>query len=88
MEFTQVKQKQSAIAEFSEHPLSSLFFEYVNILKQHHFLKEAEDLLAITKEYYLPENRNIITKIIIEMQKAAVSNEKNKFEQLLEQLQS
>ncbi|WPY01738.1 hypothetical protein Trichorick_01656 (plasmid) [Candidatus Trichorickettsia mobilis] len=88
MEFTQVKQKQSAIAEFSEHPLSSLFFEYINILKQHHFLKEAEDLLAITKEYYLPENRNIITKIIIEMQRAAVSDKKNKFEQLLEQLQN
>ena len=88
MEFTQVKPKQSAIAEFSEHPLSSLFFEYINILKQHHFLKEAEDLLAITKEYYLPENRNIITKIIIEMQRAVVSDEKNKFKQLLEQLQS
>lgn len=88
MEFTQVNQKQNAIADFSEHPLSSLFFEYINILKQHHFLKEAEDLLAVAKEYYLPENRNIITKIIIEMQKATVSNEKNKFEQLLEQLQS
>ena len=48
MEFTQINQKQSAIANFSEHPLSSLFFEYINILKQHHFLKEAVDLLAIT----------------------------------------
>ena len=46
--------------DFSEHPLSSLFFEYVNILKQHHFLKEAEDLVAVAKEYHLPENRNII----------------------------
>jgi hypothetical protein len=88
MEFTQINQKQSAIADFSDHPLSSLFFEYINILKQHHFLKEAEDLLAVAKEYHLPENRNIITKIIIEMQKAAVSDEKNKFKQLLEQLQS
>ena len=73
---------------FFEHPLSSLFFEYIDILKQYHFLKEAENLLAISKEYYLLENRNIITKIIIEMQKAAVSDEKNKFEQLLQQLQN
>ena len=73
--------------DFSEHPLSSLFFEYVNILKQHNFFKEAEDLIAISKQHYLPENRAIITKIIIEMQRAAVSDEKNKFEQLLQQFQ-
>jgi hypothetical protein len=69
-------------------PLASLFFEYVDILKSHNFHKEAEDLLKISEQYYLPENNKIITKIIIEMQKAAVSNEKNKFEQLLEQLQN
>ena len=73
---------------FSEHPLAPLFFEYIDILKSHNFHKEAEDLLKITKQHYLPENRNIITKIIIEMQKAAVSYEKNKFEQLLGQLQN
>jgi len=73
---------------FSEHPLASLFFEYIDILKSHNFHKEAEDLLKITKQHYLPENRNIITKIIIEMQKAAVSYEKNKFEHLLGQLQN
>lgn len=74
--------------DFSEHPLSPLFFEYIDILKQHHFLKEAEDLLAISKQYYLPENRNILTKIIIEMQRAVVSDETNKFQQLLRQLQN
>jgi len=68
--------------DFSEHPLSSLFFEYINVLKQHHFTKEAEDLQEVAKEYYLPENRNIITKIIIEMQKASVSCETSKFKQL------
>ena len=73
---------------FLEHPLAPLFFEYIDILKSHNFHKEAEDLLKITKQHYLPENRNIITKIIIEMQKAAVSDEKNKFEQLLGQLQN
>jgi hypothetical protein len=73
---------------FSEHPLAPLFFEYIDILKSHNFHKEAEDLLKITKQHYLPENRNIITKIIIEMQKAAVSDEKNKFEHLLGQLQN
>jgi len=74
--------------DFSEHPLSSLFFEFVDMLKRDHFHKEVEDLLAVAKEYYLPENRNIITKIIIEMQRAAVSDETNKFKQLLEQLQN
>ena len=74
--------------DFSEHPLASLFFEYVDILKSHNFHKEAEDLLKIAKQHYLPENRNIITKIIIEMQKAAVSDETNKFQQLLRQLQN
>ena len=72
--------------DFLEHPLSSLFFEYINILKQRHFYKEAEDLLAIAKQHYLPENRNIITKIIIEMQKAVISDETHNFYQLLRQL--
>jgi len=72
--------------DFSDHPLAPLFFEYVNVLKSHHFHKEAEDLLAISERYYLPENRNIITKIIIEMQKASISDETNKFNQYLRQL--
>jgi len=74
--------------DFSEHPLAPLFFKYVDMLKRDHFHKEVEDLLAVAKEYYLPENRNIITKIIIEMQRAAVSDETNKFHQLLRQLQN
>lgn len=82
------KQYQKDYDDFSENPLASLFFEYVDILKAHHFLKEAEDLLAVAKQHYLPENRNIITKVIVEMQKVAVSDETNKFEQLLRQLQN
>ena len=85
MEFAQPN--QNTITEFSEHPLSPLFFEYISVLKRHHFLKEAEDLLAISREYYLPENRNIITKIIVKMQEAASFNETNKFQQYLRQLQ-
>lgn len=80
------KQYQQDYNGFSEHPLASLFFEYVNILKSHNFHKEAEDLLKISEQYYLPEYRNIITKIIIEMQKTTVYDETNKFEQLLRQL--
>ena len=80
------KQYHKDYNDFSEYPLASLFFEYVNVLKSHNFHKEAEDLLAVSKQYYLPENRNIITKIIIEMQKAAVSDETNKFHQLLRKL--
>ena len=41
-----------------------------------------------TDQYYLPENRNIISKIIIEVQKATVSNEENEFEVLLKQLRN
>lgn len=81
-----IKQYHKDYDDFSDNPLASLFFEYVNVLKSHNFHKEAEDLLAISKQYYLPENRNIITKIIIEMQKAAASDETNKFQQLLRQL--
>ena len=65
-----------------------MFFEYVDILKSHHFHKEAEDLLKISERYYLPENRNIITQIIIEMQKARISDETNKFQENLRQLQN
>jgi hypothetical protein len=72
--------------DFSENPLAPLFYQYIEILKSRCFLKEAEDLEKIAQQHYLPENRQIITKIVIEMQKAAVSNEVNKFEQLLKRL--
>ena len=72
--------------DFAEHPLAALFYQFIDILKSRCFLKEAEDLEKIAKQHYLPENRNIITKIAIEMQKASVSNELNKFEQLLKRL--
>ena len=76
---------QNAIP-FSEHPLAPLFFEFVNMLKTHNFLKEAEDLIEISKNYELPENRSIITKISVEMQKMAVSNEQGKLQDLVERL--
>ena len=72
--------------DFLENPLAPLFYQFIEILKSRFFLKEAEDLEKIAKQHYLPENRNIITKIAIEMQKASVSNELNKFEQLLKRL--
>ena len=64
----------------------TMIFQFIDILKSRCFLKEAEDLLKLAEKHYLPENRNIITRIAIEMQKAAVSNEVNKFEQLLKSL--
>ena len=82
------KQYHKDYNDFSNHPLASLFFEYVDILKSHNFHKEAKDLLKISEQYYLPENCKIITNIIIEMQKVAVSDEINKFQQLLRQLQN
>jgi hypothetical protein len=72
--------------DFLENPLAPLFYQYIEILKSRCFLKEAEDLEKVAQQHYLPENRNIITRIAIEMQKAAVSNEVNKFEQLLKRL--
>ena len=69
--------------DFLENPLAPLFYQYIEILKSRCFLKEAEDLEKVAQQHYLPENRNIITRIAIEMQKAAVSNEVTKFEQLL-----
>ena len=50
------KQYHKDYNDFSDHPLASLFFEYVDILKSHNFHKEAEDLLKISEQYYLPEN--------------------------------
>lgn len=82
------KQYHKDYNDFSDHPLASLFFEYVDILKSHNFHKEAEDLLKISEQYYLLENCKIITNIIIEMQKVAVSDETNKFQQYLRQLQN
>lgn len=78
---------QNAIP-FEEHPLAPLFFECVNMLKTHNFLKEAEDLIEISKNYELPENRNIITKISVEMQKMAVSNEQGKLQDLVDTARS
>ena len=86
MEITKTCQRQSTITEFSYHPLSPLFYRYINILEAHHFHKEAEDLLTIARQYYLPENRDIIAKIIIEMKKAALSEELYKFKQLVREL--
>ena len=59
---------QNAIP-FAEHPLAPLFFECVNMLKAHNFLKEAEDLIEISKNYELPENINIITKLVLKCKK-------------------
>jgi hypothetical protein len=71
---------------FIDHPLAPLFYQFVEILEKGGFYKEAEDLQKIAEKYYLPENRTIILKIIIEMQRAAVSDEETKLEQLLQQL--
>ena len=71
---------------FIDHPLAPLFYQFVKTLEKRGFYKEAEDLQEIAEQYYLPENRTIILKIIIEMQRAAVSDEETKLEQLLQQL--
>jgi hypothetical protein len=69
---------------FTDNPLAPLFFEYVDILKAHHFHKEAEDLIEASKQYHLPENRIIVTKIVMEMQKVAILEEQDKLDMLME----
>ena len=81
-----INQHHQNYNEFSENPLSHLFYQFIETLKSRSFYKEAEDLLKVAEHYYLPENRSIITRIIIEIQKAVVSDEENKFEHLLRQL--
>ncbi len=71
---------------FIDHPLAPLFYQFVETLEKRGFYKEAEDLQKIAEKYYFPENHTIILKIIIEMQKATVSDEETKLEQLLQQL--
>ena len=71
---------------FIDHPLAPLFYQFVETLEKRGFYKEAEDLQVIAEKYYLPENRTIILKVIIEMQIATVSDEETKLEQLLQQL--
>jgi hypothetical protein len=71
---------------FIDHPLAPLFYQFVKTLEKRGFYKEAEDLQELAEKYYLPENRTIIFKIIIEMQKAAVFDEETKLKQLLQQL--
>ena len=82
------RQHKKDYNNFSEHPLASLFFGYVDMLRRDNFHKEAEDLILISEKYYLPENNKIITKIVIEMQKAVVSDETKKFHQYLRELWS
>ena len=61
-----VNQNNQTSETFTNNPLAPLFFEYVNILKAHHFHKEAEDLVEASEQYHLPENRIIVTKIVME----------------------
>ena len=72
--------------DFSEHPLARLFFEYVDILRSRHFHKEADDLIAVSEQYYLPENKKIITKIVTKRQKAELSDGTKRFHQYLREL--
>ena len=81
-----INQNNQESETFTNNPLAPLFFEYVDILKAHHFHKEAEDLIEASEQYHLPENRIIVTKIVMEMQRVAVSNEQGKLQDLVERL--
>lgn len=64
---------------FSEHPFSALFYQYIETVKSRGFYKEAEELMQVAKYYYLPENSEILAKIV----SGLLNVEENKFKQLL-----
>ena len=70
---------------FTNNPLAPLFFEYVDILRSHHFHKEADNLIAASEQYHLPENKIIVIKIVMEMQKVAVLEAQDKLDMITEQ---
>ena len=80
-----IDQNQKASETFTNNPLAPLFFELVDILKAHHLHKEAENLIKASEQYHLPENRIIITKIVMEMQRVAVLEAKDKLDMITEQ---
>ena len=53
--------------DFASHPLAPLFFNFIDILKTRGYHRMADDLLKISKQQYIADNRQIIAKIILEM---------------------
>jgi len=80
-----IDQHNKTSQTFTDNPLAPLFFEYVDILKAHHFHKEAEDLVEASEQYHLPENRIVVTKIVMEMQRVAVLEAQDKLDMITEQ---
>jgi hypothetical protein len=80
----EINKNQQNIETFTNNPLAPLFFECVAILRSHHFHKEAEDLIAASEQYHLPENKIIVTKIVMEMQRVAVLEAQDKLDMLME----
>ena len=83
-----INQNNQGSKTFINNTLAPLFFEYVDILKAHHFHKEAEDLVEASEQYHLPENRIIVTKIVMEMQRVAILDEKDKLQVFMERERS
>jgi hypothetical protein len=80
----EINKNQQNIETFTNNPLAPLFLECVAILRYHHFHKEAEDLIAASEQYHLPENKIIVTKIVMEMQRVAVLEAQDKLDMLME----
>ena len=80
-----INQNNQETETFTNNTLAPLFFEYVDILKAHHFHKEAEDLVEASEQYHLPENRIVVTKIVMEMQRVAVLEAQDKLNIITEQ---
>ena len=80
-----IDQNNQESETFTNNPLAPLFFEYVDILRSHHFHKEADNLIAASEQYHLPENKIIVTKIVIEMQRLTVLEAQDKLDIITEQ---
>ena len=80
-----IDQNNQESETFTNNPLAPLFFEYVDILRSHHFHKEADNLITASEQYHLPENKIIVIKIVMEMQKVAVLEAQDKLDIITEQ---
>ena len=80
-----IDQNNQESETFTNNPLAPLFFEYVDILRSHHFHKEADNLIAASEQYHLPENKIIVIKIVMGMQKVAVLEAQDKLDMITEQ---
>lgn len=61
---------------FSDHPLAPIVFKFTELLKSKSHNKMADDLLRLAN-FDIPEAKELIAKIILEMSKPIYDNDNN-----------